>query len=133
MHKNWHKDYWFTRPSEVISNRVDQGRVAQLEHVRKHFIFGFHLHPNTTVCVKLTILQDHEVLKGGFNKLHTKLKESVAKVSALEAELAAAHQECANLGRMVQNAEYEARAAKEDTEAARNVCVPFRMFILSLT
>ena len=65
------------------------------------------------------------MLKGGFNKLHVKFKQSVTKISALETDLQAARQECANLGHRVQNAEYEARVAKEDAEMARNVCVLF--------
>ena len=54
-----------TRPSEVISNRIGQGRVAQLEHVRKHLIFDFHPHPNTTVRVKLAIHRITRCLRAG--------------------------------------------------------------------
>lgn len=68
------------------------------------------------------------MLKGGFNKLHAKFKQSLAKVSALEIDLQATRQECANLGHRIQSAEYEARIAKEDTEAAKNVCA--RLLVL---
>lgn len=64
------------------------------------------------------------MLKGGFNKLHAKFTQSLAKVSALETDLHTVRQECADLGHMVRNAEYEARVAKEDAEAAKNVRTP---------
>lgn len=63
------------------------------------------------------------MLKDGFNKLHAKFKHSVGEVAALEAQLQASKNETADLRLRAENAEFQARLARERTEAARNVSI----------
>jgi hypothetical protein len=69
--------------------------------------------------------QDHRVLKEGFNELHAKYRNSVGEVAALQAQLQASQNECADLQRRIQDAE-QVRMSREDTEAALNVSIPLR-------